>query len=42
MIFMFKDIKIIADGEKAKFAAELFAEEIEIRAGNKRYRFSGG
>ena len=31
MIFMFKDIKIIADGEKAKFAAELFAEEIEIR-----------
>lgn len=35
MIFMFKDIKIIADGEKAKFAAELFAEEIEIRTSKK-------
>ena len=32
---MFKDIKIIADGEKAKFAAELFAEEIEIRTNKK-------
>ena len=35
MIFMFKDINIIADGEKAKFAAELFAEEIEIRTSKK-------
>lgn len=31
MKFDFNGIKIIADGEKEKFAAELFSEEIEIR-----------
>ena len=35
MNFIFDDIKIIADGEKEKFAAELFGEELEIRTNEK-------
>lgn len=35
MNFNFNEIKIIADGEKEKFAAELFCEEIEIRTNKK-------
>lgn len=35
MNFIFDDIKVIADGEKEKIAAELFSEEIEIRTNKK-------